>query len=62
MDTKKPTPLPSALTDLPRYGTTSTQSSSRKDSERPDVAFGVKSMDDLVKKLKSGFAKPETKK
>jgi hypothetical protein len=62
MDSKKPTDLPPSLKGLPRYSTTSTRSSSRKDSERPDVAFDVNSMDDLVEKLKRGFANPDAKK
>jgi|EndMetStandDraft_7_1072992.scaffolds.fasta_scaffold3194171_2 hypothetical protein len=56
MDTKKPVPLPPSLTDLPRFGTTSTSSSSRKENERKDVAVGVTSTDSLVEKLKGGFA------
>jgi hypothetical protein len=61
MESKKPVPLPPSLADLPRFGTTSTSSSSRKDNERTDVAFGVNSMDDLVEKMKRGFASEPTK-
>ena len=55
MDAKKPVPLPPSLEKLPRFRTTPKPSSSRKDNERPDVAFGVGSRDDLVKKMKSGL-------
>jgi hypothetical protein len=53
-DSKKP--LPSSLGRLPGFRVTSTPAFSRRDSERKDIAFGVKSVEDLQKRLKSGFA------
>ncbi|MGJ5204238.1 hypothetical protein [Bradyrhizobium sp. HKCCYLR20261] len=64
--TKKPMPgessVPSSLSELPRFRITSKSSSSRADSERPDIAFGVRSLDDLYEKFSRGFTDPERSK
>jgi hypothetical protein len=62
MDNSKKPPLPSSLGKLPRYSITSTPAFSRTDHERADIAFGVKTMKDLMTKLKEGFAEKPTKK
>jgi len=51
--------IPPSLADLPRFGITSTQTSSRAQKERTDVAFGVRSLDDLANELRRGFANPD---
>jgi hypothetical protein len=50
--------LPAALSDLPRYGVTSSNTSSRSENERDDFAYGVRSIDDLEQRLRRGFADP----
>ncbi|MGJ4993095.1 hypothetical protein ACQR0Z_01670 [Bradyrhizobium sp. HKCCYLS3077] len=64
--TKKPTvresSVPSSLSELPSFRITSKSSSSRADSERPDIAFGVRSLDDLYEKFSRGFTDPERSK
>lgn len=61
--TRRPTfhdkPVPSSLKDLPRFSVTPTRTSSRSDSERADIAFGVRSLHDLDKEFARGFADPE---
>ena len=52
-------PLSSSLSGLPRFGITSKSTSSRLDSERGDIAFGVRSLRDLEKALSRGFADPD---
>jgi hypothetical protein len=47
--------MPSSLSKLPRFGITSRQTSSRSDSERDDIAFGVSSLGDLENLLSRGF-------
>jgi hypothetical protein len=51
--------VPPSLTDLPRFSVTPTRTSSRSDSERPDIAYGVRSLRDLDKEFARGFADPE---
>lgn len=61
--TKKPTfrdkSMPSSLSDLPRFRITPKTTSSRVDSERPDIAFGVRSLRDLYNEFSRGFTDPE---
>jgi len=63
---KKPTfhdkAMPSSLKDLPRFGITPKSTSSRADSERPDIAFGVRSLRDLDHEFARGFTDPERSK
>jgi hypothetical protein len=60
---KKPTfhdkAMPSSLSDLPRFGITPKRTSSRSDSERLDVAFGVRTLRDLDNEVARGFADPD---
>jgi pyocin large subunit-like protein len=50
--------VPLSLADLPRYSVTPSSSVSRELSGRQDIAFRVRSLDDLVKETNSGFADP----
>lgn len=54
--------MPSSLKDLPRFGITPKSTSSREDSERPDIAFGIRSLRDLDKEFARGFTDPERSK
>lgn len=54
MDSKKS--LPPSLQKLPRFSITPSPAPSRKDHERSDMAFGVRSAKDLQEQLKRGFA------
>ncbi|MDF0522483.1 hypothetical protein P0R31_35170 [Bradyrhizobium yuanmingense] len=64
--TKKPTfhdkAIPSSLEDLPRFGITPKSTSSREDSERPDIAYGVRSLRDLYNEFTRGFTDPDRSK
>jgi hypothetical protein len=59
MSSKKTTfpskPMPRSLSDLPRFGITTKQTSSRELIERTDVAFGVRSLSDLDNEFARGF-------
>jgi hypothetical protein len=48
--------IPRSLSDLPRFGITSRQTSSRAQNERTDIAFGVRSLRDLENEFSRGFA------
>jgi len=54
--------MPSSLEVLPRFGITPRSTSSREDSERPDIAFGIRSLRDLDKEFARGFTDPERSK
>lgn len=54
--------LPPSLSDLPSFRITPKSTSSRADSERADIAFGVRSLRDLDKEFARGFTDPERSK
>ncbi|WP_454643094.1 hypothetical protein [Bradyrhizobium liaoningense] len=54
--------MPPSLKDLPRFGITPKSTSSRADSERPDIAFGVRSLRDLDNEFARGFTDSERSK
>jgi hypothetical protein len=53
-------PVPSSLVGLPRFGFTPRRAVTRDQSARRDVAFGVRSFEDLMKAVDRGFSDPET--
>jgi hypothetical protein len=66
MSSKKPTfhdkAMPSSLEGLPRFGITPKSTSSREESERSDLAFGIRSLRDLDKEFARGFTDPDRSK
>jgi hypothetical protein len=53
-------PVPPSLKGLPRFGFTSRRSATREESDRHDIAFGIRSLNDLMSVVEDGFADPET--
>jgi hypothetical protein len=53
-------PVPDSLGGLPRFGFTPSRAVTRDQSARRDVAFGVRSIDDLMEQVGRGFSDPET--
>jgi hypothetical protein len=50
--------VPASLKKLPRFAFTRSRASSSELSGRSDIAFGVRSAEDLIKQLRGGFADP----
>ena len=50
--------VPLALKELPRFAITRSRASSSELSGRHDIAFGVHSPEDLINKVRNGFADP----
>jgi hypothetical protein len=51
--------VPSSLKELPRFAITRSRASSSELSGRSDIAFGIRSAEDLIKQMRGGFAEPE---
>jgi len=52
--------VPPSLERLPRFAFTSSRASSREQSARSDIAFGVRNAEDLIEAFRGGFAAPGT--
>jgi hypothetical protein len=50
--------VPASLAKLPRFAITPSRASTREQGARSDVAFGVRSIDDLLDRVGRGFADP----
>ena len=50
--------VPSSLESLPRFAVTRSRPNSPDQSTRTDIAFGIRSAEDLIKKVRGGFFDP----